>query len=136
MSPFGDSNVAFRIHRINLQVNSGMFKGMFELPSSHPGADSAPIPVDDNSSALEIALPYVYSTPLPPLMVAFPGSWDVIKVFDKYEVRSRGRSLRIRALLTTQGVDRSWTRGRPSSLMVELVFSSPGSKLTQRPLNL
>jgi hypothetical protein len=65
-----------------------MFRGMFKLPSPSPASEAAPIPVDDSSSVLEIALPYVYGVPIGPFELNFPETWDVFKVFDKYEART------------------------------------------------
>ena len=82
------SGVEFRVHRMNLMVHSPVFRDMFEIGSevkSGGEGQLARVELVEKSSALEIALDYIYPRHHE-FTLDFPSSWMVVQVFVKYEV--------------------------------------------------
>ncbi len=76
------SNVVFRTNKANVASGSFVFRDMFETGS---GGDE--IPVAEAGKVLEAVLPYCYPDSIEPIDVDSKTFWEVLKAFDKYQVR-------------------------------------------------
>jgi len=74
-----------------MEAASPVFKDIFELGKALvEGAELPEVQLDETSAILEVSLPYLYPKRVEPFRLDFPRTWEVIKLFDKYEVSGLG----------------------------------------------
>ncbi|ORY75385.1 hypothetical protein BCR35DRAFT_353678, partial [Leucosporidium creatinivorum] len=79
-------SVPFAVHRKGLGGGSEVFKSMFETCGAPSAGQRPQIDLTESSAVLEKLLPYVYPGIVPPLVLDFPDSWNLLVVADKYEI--------------------------------------------------
>ncbi|TDL26536.1 hypothetical protein BD410DRAFT_783587 [Rickenella mellea] len=82
-----DDGVLFRVHRVVLQLGSGFFNGMLEMPRDADEAlNNPPILIRDNSNVFAALLDIIYPHRQPPELDSLDFALQILQTAENYEM--------------------------------------------------